>query len=807
MSRVLAILLGALLALSLSACEVVTAPSPDAPAFPAPGAGATEALPPAPVLLQRAMAARAIGDDAAAGADLSALLQGHPAAPEALAARYYLAESFARRGRWTSAAEMWRAFLAAAPAEHPLRPPALFWLARAHESAGDHAAAIAAYQEYRALDTPIAPYAALRQAAQEQALERRAEAAASYLVAARSAIPAGERAGAFERAIAQLVAAGRPDEALALYSELLDLARQPAYRARVLAEASALADSHGQMEQARRWRLEIVNGAPETPEAAVAVDQLLAAGAAEVGGAQAGRIYMAAGRWSDAVAQFERAIAAEGDLATAIELRRLRGLALRGAGDMPGALAALAEAGALDPDSEPGRQARLDWVQTTGQAGNVEGAIQGYVEYAAAYPDDPRAPVALDRVVQLRERLGDAEGALQARLDLGRRYPASAEGRVALHRAGLALYDARRVAEARDAWQTLADHNDGGWRARGAFWAARAARDQGDATAAEALFAAAIAAAPYSYEGVRAAEELGRQPAGALPIGAPIAAEAWSELEAWVTAWAGAPAVTPGDEWMTRARQLEQVGLQPEATAEWRAGLEAARGQPWALLRLARAAHEAGATYPALLAAEELAALAPDPAPLALRRLIFPAPYADLVSREATANGLDPRLLYALLRQESLFNPGATSWVGARGLAQVMPETGQGIAQSLGISDFTLDDLYRPVVSVRFGSYYLSRRMADMEGSVQGALAAYNGGLGNAQRWAGGSRVADPDRFTEQIDFNETRGYVRAVYGFWGAYQELYAPPDRATTLVSTCSGKGDNAAAPHRNTRLCGGL
>ncbi len=785
MSRSLAILLGAVLLLSLGACEVVTAPSPDAPAVPAPRGATTEALPPAPVLLQRAMAARAIGDDAAAGADLSALLRSYPDAAEALAARYYLAESFARRGRWTSAVEMLRAFLDAALAEHPLRPPALFWLARGHESAGDHAAAIAAYQEYRALDTPIAPYAALRQAAQEQVLERRAEAIASYLVAARSPIPRGERAGAFEKAIAQLVAAGRPAEALALYPELLELARQPAYRARVLAEAIALADTQGHPEQAREWRLELAASAPETPEAAAAVDHLLAAGATEVSAAAAGRIYMAAGRWTDAVAQFERAIATAGDLATAIELRRLRGLALRAAGDMPGALAALAEAGALGPDSEPGRQAQLDRVQTAGQAGDVEGAIQGYLEYAAAYPDDPRAPVALDRVVQLRERLGDTEGALQARLDLGRRYPASAEGRVALHRAGLALYEAGRVEEARAAWQTLADTSEGGWRSRGAFWAARAARDQGDAAAAEALFAAAIAAAPYSYEGVRAAEELGRLPAGALPIGAPIAPEEWSELETWVTSWAGPPAHPPGDERATRAAQLEQVGLQTEATNEWREGLDEARGQPWALLGLARAAHQGGATYPALLAAEELAALAPNPAPLALRRLIFPTPYADLVSREAGANGLDPRLLYALFRQESLFNPGATSWVGARGLAQVMPETGQGIAQNLGVSDFTLDDLYRPAVSARFGSYYLGRRLADMEGSVQGALAAYNGGLGNAQRWAGGSRVADPDRFTEQIDFGETRGYVRAVYGFWGAYQELYAPLDRATTPVS----------------------
>jgi soluble lytic murein transglycosylase len=61
-----------------------------------------------------------------------------------------------------------------------------------------------------------------------------------------------------------------------------------------------------------------------------------------------------------------------------------------------------------------------------------------------------------------------------------------------------------------------------------------------------------------------------------------------------------------------------------------------------------------------------------------------------------------------------------------------------------------------------------------MEGSVQAALAAYNGGLGNAQRWAGGSSVADPDLFTEGVDFPETKGYIKAVYGFYAAYQRIY---------------------------------
>ncbi|MEI6179790.1 MAG: lytic transglycosylase domain-containing protein, partial [Chloroflexales bacterium] len=300
-------------------------------------------------------------------------------------------------------------------------------------------------------------------------------------------------------------------------------------------------------------------------------------------------------------------------------------------------------------------------------------------------------------------------------------------------------------------------------------------------TAARALFAAARAAAPDSYEGVRAAEQLGDVPQGSMPIGVSIGEPLWAELTTWVATWAGpAPtAVLTITESSERARFLAEVGLENEAHAAWTASLSQAEGQPWAMLAVARAAYEAEVPYTALLAASDLAAAAPptaDAPPTALRQLRFPTPYPELVRREAAARGLDPRLLYALLRQESLFNPGATSWVGARGLAQVMPATAAGIAQDLEVADFSPDDLYRPAVSVRFGAFYLGRRLNDVDGSVHGALAAYNGGLGNVQRWAGGATITDADWFTEGIDYAETRGYVRAVYGFWGVYQGLYAP-------------------------------
>jgi soluble lytic murein transglycosylase len=154
--------------------------------------------------------------------------------------------------------------------------------------------------------------------------------------------------------------------------------------------------------------------------------------------------------------------------------------------------------------------------------------------------------------------------------------------------------------------------------------------------------------------------------------------------------------------------------------------------------------------------------------------LRYPTPYAALVLREAAATELDPRLMAALVRQESLFHPRAVSWAGARGLAQIMPATAEGIAVDLAVRGFTVEQLFSPAVSLRFGSFYLSRRLDDMQGSPAGALAAYNGGLGNALRWAGGSSVADPDRFIEAIDFPETREYVQRVLAGFHQYRLLY---------------------------------
>lgn len=741
-------------------------------------------------LFDRALERRAVGDDEGAADDLLSLMAQQPEPGLARHVAYYLAESYARRGRWASAIEAFKRFLAD-PTEDEYTQRALFWLARCYEESGAWAEAAEAYRRYRTFNTVLEPYAAMRQAAQQEMLGQLAEAAQEYAYVGAADIDRGERAAGYEKAIALYEQLGQSEQALRLYISLLDIASKPEYRARILSEAAALAERLGQTGQARAWLREIIAIAPATAEAISALQQVTATGDSSLNPAEAAHVYFMHGYYEAAVPWFDAALSqTPPGNEEALELQRLRALCIREQGDLAGALDTLAQVANTSPDTTPGREAHLAWIQTLGQSGDVEQAAQRYYDYSHTYPDDPLAPIALERSALLHDRLGDGEKSAQIRLELGQRYPQHELAPAAFNETGWYFFNTGRMTEARNAWELLASVGEGYERARGAFWAGRIARNQQDEHAAQVLFGMARDAAPNSYYGARATEELGIALQGAVPLGTPMRDQDWQALSDWINSWVGQPA--PEDHaqvvamevatsgFVRRAIALQQVGLRTEAIAEWNNARDLWKDDPIRLMALAQLAHENSMPYIALKTAEQLADLSPQqahPLPEALERLIFPTPYAALVLNETRAQGVDPRLFYALLRQESLFNPGATSWVGARGLAQVMPETAAGIAQALGMTDFEVNDLYRPQVSIRFGAFYIGQRISDMEGNVQAGLAAYNGGLGNALRWAGGSTVADADLFTEAIDFAETEGYVKLVYGYYSAYQRLYTLP------------------------------
>jgi soluble lytic murein transglycosylase len=170
----------------------------------------------------------------------------------------------------------------------------------------------------------------------------------------------------------------------------------------------------------------------------------------------------------------------------------------------------------------------------------------------------------------------------------------------------------------------------------------------------------------------------------------------------------------------------------------------------------------------------------PEDAPLFIQRLFYPILFEDVIFSEAEKHQIDPALLLSIMRQESLFEQTAESFAGARGLMQVMPATGDYVAER---SDFEQaydpDQLWLPYISVKFGAWYISQQLGMFDGNQFAALAAYNAGPGHVLEWVKTS--TDLDIFVESIPFRESRVYIRNIYVNLAAYRRLYGTPAEAT--------------------------
>lgn len=731
-------------------------------------------------LLALAADQRVAGEYDAQAATLQQVLAQRPTDTEARQAQFGLAEAVLLQGQNDAAAQRFTVFLADGKTDE-LAARALFLLARANENAGRWDAAIESYQRYRVLKTPLEPFAALRQAAQERAAGKTDAAIATYEYVAKQPIARGRRAEALERLIELYGGAGRKDLQLARYRDLLAISQGPDYRPQVLLRAAQLA---GQTDEARVWLREIVESYPQRNEALQALDTLQADPAGGLSPLLAARVNFIHERYQAAVPLFDAALAGQLSDLDRFEARRQRALSLRAqqiydqALNEFGALAQQRPAVTITATA----QAELDYVQTVGWSGNVPWAIDGYRRFADRFPEQDLAPEALWRTIQLLQNSGDQAGAMAAALDLGKRYPTSTQAFTALTQAGMYYYLNNQRDQAITAWQMLGKGARGWDSAEGYFWAGNALVQQGKAAEAGAQLQAADQAAPQSFYGMRARELLQKTDQSEMPLGSGPSAEEQQATAAWIGAWfkgdakkiATEVAQTPE---IVRARELGLLDLRNEARDEWFAARDAWNNDPLRLWYLALQAHDNDAPYVALKAAERIVALSPDKqitpkTPTGLLRLIYPTPYSRVVQRESQNFGIDPRIIYALLRQESLFNPDATSWAGARGLGQVMPTTGEGIAQNLKVENYTPDLLYRPAVSIRFGAHYISAQLRAFNNNVLAAASAYNGGPGNAARWL--ENTDDRDLFAEMIDYRETRDYVKIVYGNWGMYKLLY---------------------------------
>lgn len=159
----------------------------------------------------------------------------------------------------------------------------------------------------------------------------------------------------------------------------------------------------------------------------------------------------------------------------------------------------------------------------------------------------------------------------------------------------------------------------------------------------------------------------------------------------------------------------------------------------------------------------------------AVREITLPLRHEDIIRQQAHDKGLEPSLIAAVIYAESHFRDNQTSSAGAEGLMQLTPDTARYIARKSGGTGFVVDDLATPQVNISYGAYYLRYLLRHYEGNEILALAAYNAGEGNVDRWIAEARARDRALTVEAIPYAETRSYVTRVRSAQREYERTYA--------------------------------
>jgi soluble lytic murein transglycosylase len=296
-------------------------------------------------------------------------------------------------------------------------------------------------------------------------------------------------------------------------------------------------------------------------------------------------------------------------------------------------------------------------------------------------------------------------------------------------------------------------------RARGRYWLGRAWEKLGRASG-RAELAALAREEPFTYYGWRAA---GRVDDEKPPPDV-----------------ASAPRIDPSTLPPATLRRIEillEAGLDERVAVEVRPLADAAPDAATRLV-LAQLLLEAGRFHLAqrLVLDHEAERLAARPAPgeEALWWMAWPTAFDRTVERVARAHGVDPALVYAVMREESGYQPDALSVVGARGLVQIMPDTGRRLAADLGANRFDPAELFVPERNLELGALYLSQLVGRFDGRLSAAIASYNAGPEAVARWFAAERGRDDDEWVESIPYDQTRSYVKRVLRSVHVYRALY---------------------------------
>ncbi|HSR57265.1 MAG TPA: transglycosylase SLT domain-containing protein, partial [Candidatus Binataceae bacterium] len=357
------------------------------------------------------------------------------------------------------------------------------------------------------------------------------------------------------------------------------------------------------------------------------------------------------------------------------------------------------------------------------------------------------------------------------------RYPSSEAAEEARFRAPWTYYMTGHYAQATRGFAVARAHAKADAAARDMFgyWEARAREKSGDRAGARELFETVAQSIDSNYYPALAARRVN------APIpDLPAASAPDPRFDPDVQVQGGGSRFH-----LERALALRALGLRDLEPGELKQ-LQADTAQQPALRSFVLAGlQSAGAYHDAIVAASAMEKRGEVDHAVA-ERVRYPRAYWELVMANASRNGLDPYLVVALMRQESWFNPQATSSSDARGLMQLLPVTAVRIARDSGVAVAPVN-LYDPTLNVELGTAYLRKLFAMFNGDEIRAVAAYNGGEHAVQEWSA-KFPGDDDELVENIGYRETREYVKRVIGGMREYRMLYRSAPPASSSAATQS-------------------
>ncbi|MGF1479334.1 MAG: transglycosylase SLT domain-containing protein [Cyanophyceae cyanobacterium] len=392
-----------------------------------------------------------------------------------------------------------------------------------------------------------------------------------------------------------------------------------------------------------------------------------------------------------------------------------------------------------------------------------------YLDRAIAYPDE--APAALLAQAEILDNLGSRTAAAEARQTLLDNYPDSEAAAQYRWQVAQRYAEQGNLANAWQWAQAIATNNpDSSIAPKAAFWVGKWAQRLDQQQEAHQAFEHVLARHPESYYAWRSAVLLGwevgdfdtvRQmaPAVSSPLARtvpPAGSETFQELyrlgedgdaRLLFEAEIGDREVTVPEQF-TEALLLSSQGNYLQAI-----------NQVWSLQERDSSAEQ-----------QQWQELRQTPA---YWQTLFPFPFNDTILAWSQERQLNPLLVTSLIRQESRFETAIQSPVGATGLMQVMPATGQWVATNLDLEDYSLSD---PEDNINLGTWYLDHTHQTYNNNSLFAVASYNAGPGNVSQWIERYSFSDPDVFVENIPFPETKGYIESVFGNYWNYLRIYNP-------------------------------